>query len=425
MIPNLPSSQASLNIHTPKVAIIGGGPTGMALALALHAHGIAAEIFEARTRQEVAQDTRVLALSDGSRQILEWLNAWPAAAATAIGRIHISHQGGLGRTLLHASEMKVPALGHVLPARDLINTLDAAVRAAGIAYFEQTFFPRGDRPGDHPGIVGARGTAPGEGTAPHQPYALTAWAEGVVNAGNTPEPSSKPIRAPQTHAKTRPGTQPGIKAHDYAQHAIICQVHTIAPHHHMAWERFTEQGPVALLPLGLSSGKAYAVVLTCPAADAERIAALPDAEFLALLQARFGTRHRFVSATPRDSFALGLRYRQTTAGGRQVWLGNAAQTLHPVAGQGFNLALRDVWELARTLQHAADPGSADLLAAYARRRALDRHGAMGFTHGLISIFSSASPIMRHSRGAGLLALDLLPGLQHFVARRMMYGARAW
>ncbi len=421
MIPNLPSSQASLNDHTPKVAIIGGGPTGMALALALHAHGIAAEIFEARTRQEVAQDTRVLALSDGSRQILEWLNAWPSSAATAIGRIHISHQGGLGRTLLHASELKVPALGHVLPASDLINTLDAAVSAVGIAYFEQTFFPRGAPPGNRPGIVGARKTALEENATPHQPYALTAWAEGAVKTADTDTSADLPISALQTHAKT----QPEIKTYDYAQHAIICQVHTVAPHHHMAWERFTEQGPVALLPLGLSSGKAYAVVLTCPAADADRIAALPDAEFLALLQARFGTRHRFVSATPRDSFSLGLRYRQTTVGGRQVWLGNAAQTLHPVAGQGFNLALRDVWELARTLQHAADPGSTDILAAYAKRRALDRHGAMGFTHGLINIFSSASPIMRHARGAGLLALDLLPGLQRFVARRMMYGARAW
>ncbi|MDD2948991.1 MAG: FAD-dependent monooxygenase, partial [Rugosibacter sp.] len=110
---------------------------------------------------------------------------------------------------------------------------------------------------------------------------------------------------------------------------------------------------------------------------------------------------------------------------RQVWLGNAAQTLHPVAGQGFNLALRDVWELARTLQHAADPGNAECLSAYAKQRALDRRGAMGFTHGLINLFSSNLPLVQHARGAGLLALDLLPGLKQFVARRMMYGARAW
>jgi 2-octaprenyl-6-methoxyphenol hydroxylase len=250
-------------------------------------------------------------------------------------------------------------------------------------------------------------------------HALTAWAEGAVKADTAFDPANTASSVPQ------PPAQPAIKAHDYAQHAIICQVRTTTPHHHMAWERFTEQGPVALLPMGASSDAAYALVLTCPAAEAERIAALPDAEFLALLQARFGTRHRFVSATPRDSFALGLRYRQTTVGERQVWLGNAAQTLHPVAGQGFNLALRDVWALARTLQHAADPGSADSLAAYARRRVLDRRGAMGFTHSLISIFSSTDPFVRHARGAGLLALDLFPGLQHFVARRMMYGARAW
>jgi 2-octaprenyl-6-methoxyphenol hydroxylase len=413
--------QASQNNHNPKVAVIGGGPTGMALALALHAHGIAAEIFEARTRQEVAQNTRVLALSDGSRQILEWLNAWPSSAATAIGRIHISHQGGLGRTLLHASELKVPALGYVLPASDLINTLDAAVNAAGIAYVEQTFFSRDAHPDNRPGIVGARKTALEENATPHQSYALTAWAEGAVKTADTDTSAGLPISALQTHAKT----QPEIKTYDYAQHAIICQVYTVAPHHHMAWERFTEQGPVALLPLGIPSGKAYAVVLTCPTADAAHIAALPEAEFLALLQARFGTRHRFVSATPRDSFSLGLRYRQTTVGERQVWLGNAAQTLHPVAGQGFNLALRDVWALARTLQHAADPGNAECLSAYAKQRALDRRGAMGFTHGLINLFSSNLPLVQHARGAGLLALDLLPGLKQFVARRMMYGARAW
>ncbi|TBR14624.1 FAD-dependent monooxygenase [Rugosibacter aromaticivorans] len=367
------------------VAIVGGGPVGMALALALHYHGIPAEIFEARTRADVRQDTRVLALSDGSRQILEWLGVWPQHAATPIHRIHISHRGSLGRTRLSASQMDVPALGWVLPAARLITTLDAAVSAAGIVYHEQQKVGAGKTPTN---------------TSSQTKVALTAWAEGAVNTAD---------------ATTN------ITAHDYAQHAVLCQAHTAQPHNHMAWERFTDEGPVALLPLG----KAYAIVLTCAAVDVARIAALTDADFLALLQQRFGTRHRFISVTPRETFALDLRYRQQPVGEREVWLGNAAQTLHPVAGQGFNLALRDVWELARTLHHAPDPGSPDRLAAYAKSRQLDRRGAIGFTHALINIFASTLPPVRHARGAGLLALDLLSPLKNFVARRMIFGARAW
>ena len=367
-----------LNKGSRRVAIAGGGPTGMALALALHHHGIPAEIFEARTQAEVRQDTRVLALSDGSRQILEWLNAWPQHAATSIQRIHISHRGGLGRTLLRASEMGVQSLGWVLPAEQLITTLETAINHVGIVYHEQE-------------KVGAGKTAD---------FALTAWAEGTVQ-------------------DTDPAHD--ITAHDYAQHAVLCQVNTKEPHHHIAWERFTEEGPVALLPLG----HAYAVVLTCAAADAARITALSDADFLALLQQRFGTRHQWTSVTPRESFPLSLRYRQQIVAERQVWLGNAAQTLHPVAGQGFNLALRDTWEIAHMLQNAPDPGNADLLATYAKHRQLDRRGAIGFTHALINIFASTFAPVRHARGAGLVALDLFPPLKKFVARRMIFGARAW
>ena len=366
------------NNHRRRVAIVGGGPAGMALALAMHHHGIVAEIFEARTRAEVRQDTRVLALSDGSRQILEWLGAWPQHTATSIQRIHISHRGALGRTMLRASEIDVQSLGWVLPAEQLITTLDTAINHAGIIYHEQKKVGAGDTAG----------------------FALTAWAEGTVH-------DADPVH--------------DITAHDYAQHAVLCQVHTAEPHHHIAWERFTEEGPVALLPLG----HAFAVVLTCAAADAARITALADADFLVLLQQRFGTRHRFTSVTPREHFPLGLRYRQQIVSERQVWLGNAAQTLHPVAGQGFNLALRDVWELARTLQNADDPGNADRLAAYAKHRQIDRRGAIGFTHALIPIFASTFPPVRHARGAGLLALDLFPALQKFVARRMIFGAHAW
>jgi 2-octaprenyl-6-methoxyphenol hydroxylase len=205
---------------------------------------------------------------------------------------------------------------------------------------------------------------------------------------------------------------------------VLCTASTREPHHHVAWERFTPDGPLALLPFG----NEYAVVFTCVADEAVQLAALDDAAFLARLQAQFGTRLTFTATGPRASFPLGLRYREHIVAERQVWIGNAAQTLHPVAGQGFNLALRDIWDLARTLAdplYAGDPGDPARLARYAQSRRLDRRGAIGFTDGLIRIFSNDFAPLAHARGAALLALDLFPPARSFVARRMMFGARAW
>lgn len=357
-----------------RIAIVGGGPAGMALALALRLHGLAAEILEARDRSAVRKDARVLALSEGARQILGWLGAWPAHAATAIHTIHVSQRHGFGRTLIRAEEQGVAALGWVVAASDVIAALEAALTQVGIAYRERT-------------KVGAGDTAQ---------FALTAYAEGAVDSD-------------------------AGKRRDYGQHAVLCNVETAAPHRNVAWERFTGEGPLALLPLG----DRYSVVLTCQDEILDRVRGLDDEEFLALLQRRFGSRHRFLAATPRVAYPLGLRYRPHPVGERQVWLGNAAQTLHPVAGQGFNLALRDIWELATTLNGASDPGSAELLATYARGRAADRHGAIGFTDLLIHGFGNEIGPLRTLRGAGLLAMDMLPPLRGFVARRMIFGARAW
>jgi 2-octaprenyl-6-methoxyphenol hydroxylase len=322
----------------------------------------------------VHRDSRVLALSDGARQILDWLGVWSNLGATPIATIHISQRGGFGRTVLRAAELDVTALGWVLPAADLIAALDAALSAAEVVYRENM-------------KVGAGDTA-------H--FKLTAFAEGVV------DPAAGKMR-------------------DYAQHAVLCNVSVAEPHRNVAWERFTDEGPVALLPLG----EGYSVVLTCADEILDELRSLDDAAFLALLQRRFGTRHRFTAATARVAYPLGLRYRANPVGERQVWLGNAAQTLHPVAGQGFNLALRDIWELAQVLGGVADPGAPEVLAAYARGRQADRRGAIGFTDLLIDGFAPDFAPLRHLRGGGLLALDLLPPLRGFVAKRMIYGARAW
>src|SRR5574338_74238 len=193
-------------------------------------------------------------------------------------------------------------------------------------------------------------------------------------------------------------------------------------HGNVAWERFTPAGPVALLPCD----QRYAVVHTAPPQEAETLLALSDGAYLERLTEHFGGRVRFTAVSRRHRYPLGLRYRRDPVGARTVWLGNAAQTLHPVAGQGFNLALRDVWALAELLRrHGGDPGDAALLTRYGAERRLDRLGTIGFTNSLVRLFSNDNPLLRHARGTGLLALDLFPPLRHFLAKRMMFGARAW
>lgn len=358
-----------------KIAIVGGGPAGMALALALRRQGVASEIYDARTRGAAKNDRRILALSHGSRQTLESLSVWQRIPHTPIDNIHVSHQGGLGRTRIGAAEENVPALGYVLAAGALAAALDDALAQAGIAVHDEVTIAPACKPD----------------------ASLVVWAEGAVDAAA------------------------GVRTRDYRQHAVICTATPREPHHGTAWERFTPQGPVAALPYG----DELAVVLTCAAGESARTAALPDAEFLALLQARFGSRVTFTAVTPRHAYPLGLRYREHAVGEREVWVGNAAQTLHPVAGQGFNLALRDIFELARILGDAEDPGAPEVLVRYAAARRVDRRATIGFTDTLVRVFSNDNPLIHHARGAGLLAMDLLPPLRSFVARRMLFGARGW
>jgi len=378
------------------IAIVGGGLVGMALALALRRQGIAAQIFEARQRSSALNDQRILALSHGSRQILEWLGVWPAIGTTPIRSIHVSQQGGLGRTRMTAAEQGVPALGYVAAAASVAAALDAAVAAAQIVFHEGKRVEQ---------IDGAAGEVGLKSDGEVFPARLVAYAEGAILANPVAD----------TAADT------AMVVRDYGQDAVICTVKAEALAPGLAYERFTPQGPLALLPC---AGE-LAVVYTCPADQAGVLANLSDEDFLVRLQAHFGNRLKFLGVSARHVFPLALRYRKSPVGPRCVWLGNAAQTLHPVAGQGFNLALRDVWELSRTLANAADPGAAGLLAAYAAARHVDRRSVIGFTDGLIRVFGNDNPLLRHLRGAGLLAMDLLPPLRGFISRRMMYGARAW
>jgi len=212
-----------------------------------------------------------------------------------------------------------------------------------------------------------------------------------------------------------------IKVRDYRQEAIVATVATSKPHGHRAFERFTGDGPVALLPFE----ERYALVWTATPEAAARITGLNDRSFLERLQTHFGDRAgRFLSVAVRARFPLALKYAANPVLPRSVLLGNAAQALHPIAGQGFNLGLRDAWELADLLLHRddRDPGSAACLAAYRSARRLDRMAGIAVTDSLVRIFSNDFAPLRAARGAGLALLDIAPPLKRAFMQRMIFGA---
>ncbi len=377
--------------ETVDIAIVGAGPVGMALALALANGPYRVLLIDSRGRGAWAGDPRALALSHGTRQLLEILAAWNGNAATAIRTIHVSQRGGFGRTLIEATDYDIPALGYVMRYRDLAATLDERV---------DTTLRLNDR-----AVVAV------SSTREHAQITL-------AGDGETRRLAARLV----VHAEGRPGNDADVRVCDYRQHAVVGEVRPAAAHAHRAWERFTPDGPLALLPLGQD----YSVVFTVPPAKAGQLLQLDVPGFLAALSKQFGRRIDFLSAGPRSSFPLALRVRRQLTAPRQVWIGNAAQSLHPVSGQGFNLGLRDACELAEMLlsRGGNDVGDAATLAAYARRRRTDRHGSMAFTDGLVRVFSNDLAPLRMARGLGLLTLDLLPPLRHFVARRMIWGPRA-
>jgi 2-octaprenyl-6-methoxyphenol hydroxylase len=374
------------------VAIVGAGPVGMALALALAGGPYSVLLIDSRQRGAWAADPRALALSHGTRQILERLGAWNGRLATPIETIHVSQRGGFGRTLIDAADYGIPALGYVMRYRDLAATLDLSM-ATSTLLSNCTVVK----------ILANRDAA------------------GITLDGNG-ETRSIAARL-VVHAEGTPGNDAGVRVYDYRQHAVVAEVRPLAAHGHRAWERFTPDGPLALLPLAQD----YSVVFTMPPEKAREHIELDEQAFLAALRTQFGSRIDFVASGPRASFPLALRVRQQLTVPRQVWIGNAAQSLHPVSGQGFNLGLRDAWELAEALLTRAggDAGDAAVLTSYAQGRRIDRGGSMAFTDGIVRLFSNDLGPLRVARGLGLLSLDLLPPLRHFVARRMMWGARAW
>lgn len=376
------------------VLIVGGGPVGLALALALRGSGLITGLVEARAARSIQVDPRPIALSHGSRLILERLGTWEQLApATPIRRIHVSQRGGFGRVELDCSQAGLPALGYVVDYGRLAATLIAA-------FDHDTSCRR-----------------------------LSATVEGVETGA-----LAATALLHTTDGRVQPGARllavadggmleiAGARARDYGQTAVTARVTTGLPQQGIAYERFTPAGPLALLPFEES----YALIWTTTPGEAENLCDLSEAAFLERLQQAFGHRlGAFRRVSARASFPLALRVADRSAHPRTVALGNAAQTLHPVAGQGLNLGLRDAWELAATMRNMdrAEIGTPRQLQAYHARRRIDRGGGVWFTDTLVRLFSNDIAPLRFARGLGLAALGAVPPARDFVLRRMTFGTR--
>jgi 2-octaprenyl-6-methoxyphenol hydroxylase len=384
------------------VAIAGGGMVGLSLAAALADLPLEVVVIEPvapEAGQQPSFDSRTTALSGGSRRVLEGIGVWAAVAgqATPIRRIHVSERGAFGAARLTAAEQGVASLGYTLENRLL--GLALRDRAAGIPRLK---------------LCHARVREVNVGTEAVQltTDAGEAWSARLVVAAD----------GAQSAVRTALGIEASVS--DYDQHAVIAHVDTGRFHEYTAYERFTPTGPIAVLPI--AEGRS-AVVWTLAPEAAKRALALDDATFIAELQEAFGLRlGRFTRVGRRQSYPLSLTRSEQLTAPRAVILGNAAQGLHPVAGQGFNLGLRDVAALAELLadeitEHGpgADPGAPPVLTRYAEWRRPDREAVIRFTDSLVRGFGMPLASVRGLRSAGLLAFDLLRPVKHEFARRTM------
>ncbi|MFY0475358.1 UbiH/UbiF/VisC/COQ6 family ubiquinone biosynthesis hydroxylase [Achromobacter marplatensis] len=381
------------------IAILGAGPVGRVLALmlarvapdpariALLAGAAPAPVTPAAAVP--AADPRVLAMNHGSRVLLESLHAWPERSAD-IRNIHVSQRGRLGRTVIQNTDFGVPQLGSVVAYSGLHAKLDECVAACGVTVL----------------------------TGPAQVDSQDADGVRILQGGQT-------LRCQV--AVQSDGAGATDLRRDYGQHAVLTTAHAALPRRGWAWERFTAEGPLALLPHP-QTPDAYSVVW-CSAPDrAAELAALDNAAFSKALSAAFGDRlGRLSSQAPRHVFPLALAARRAQVQGRVAAIGNAAQTLHPVAGQGLNLGLRDAARLAQALagwlaRPEASPTA--LLTEFARARQVDRVITAGLTDLMPRVFATGLAPVEHACGLALLGMDLASPLRAPLAQHLLQGFRA-
>ena len=415
------------------IAICGAGPVGLALAALLVKNGLQASritVIDGKALAQSVQDPRSIALSYGSRQILDQVGGWPSAA-TEIHQIHISRRGHFGRTMIDRNEHQVPALGYVNRYGAIVAALAEVCEQMGVRMLRPMQLHASQ---EQENSVLLQLQTPGALDPFHLKAGLMVQAEGGLFGSQT--------------QKTR--------HHDYQQTAVIAEVRASATGalQHRAFERFTDEGPLALLPQSNAEdntagrlGHAYALVWCVKPDTARALLALDEAQFLAELGQAFGNRlGRFVSATPRIGFPLGLNANEgrEQSARRTVSIGNAAQTLHPVAGQGLNLGLRDAVVLAKILAQDSgakpqarlstynggnapvgkqiDPAS---LIRFEQARRNDRTTTLRLTDTMARIFTTGAPgsVTQGMLGVTLGLLDAFDPAKHLLAELMMFGRR--
>jgi len=384
-----------MNKTSCDVAIIGGGPVGIALAIALQGNDLDVVLLEARESAINTTDPRALALSYGTRLLLQRLHAWDKMQnVSGIKTIEVSQKNSSGHTILHAAEMNVPDMGYVLPYTTLHAALQQVLHESDVQCLYGAAVSDLRSAQEHTTL-----------TYQHQgqEHTLTARLAVVAEGGKLLEASHPP------------------QVQDYGQSGVIAHVTSTQPAAGKAFEHFTAQGPMALLPYL----EGYELVLTAAHDNAQAMLTWDDATFLHYLQEHFGDRvGTFTGVGKRSCYPLRLKRAPDITFPHTVLIGNAAQTLHPVAGQGFNMGIRDAWELAQAILDSAPDGigSAAMCAAYRKSRRIDRNAGIRFTDGLVRLFSNDLPLLGHARSAALALLDRILLAKKFVAKRMMFGA---
>jgi 2-octaprenyl-6-methoxyphenol hydroxylase len=380
------------------IAIVGGGMVGASLAVSLEGLGLRIALIEAVPNDSASQpsfDERTTALSNGSRRILETLGVWEtvSGAATPIRKIHVSDQGRFGFARVDAAEQGLAAMGYVVPNRALGAALWARLsRSESLRIF-----------------------CPAHVTRVHS---TDRSVELNISAGTVIE-ARLVVAADGAQSAVRSAFGVAAEVRDYEQTAVITTVLPQRFHEYVAYERFTPTGPMALLPL--ADGRCT-LVLTLKPDVAQAALAWSDGEFIAEVQRRFGFRlGRFLKVGRRVPYPLSLTRSDRLSSGRCVIVGNAAQGLHPVAGMGFNLGLRDAASLAELVADRqrvpqSDLGDGTLQADYGAWRAADRSGIIAFTDGLIRVFSNPLGAVQRLRNLGLLAFDVLPPAKSALSR---------
>jgi len=392
------------------VAIAGGGLIGMGLALALGRAGVEVALIEAsplsRTN-DTGYGARPIALSQGSRRILAALGVWNevAKSATPITRIHVSDRGHFGFARLSAQDLGVDALGYVVSAADLEQAMHSGLAGLGAVHL----------------LCPATVEDVHAGQARAARVRINAADGGRRSCGAQDIEALLVVICDGGRSPLRERLAVPLIERDYGQWAVTARVEARHAHEGVAYERFTAEGPLALLPMqGHHSGLVWSV----SADSAERLVSVDDEAFLNALSDRFGGRlGGFVGTGARSAFPLSLITAKRIVDERLAIVGNAANHLHPVAGQGLNLGLRDAEALAELIaaqmRDGGDPGAAALLARYAEGRRRDQRRVRRATDALVRLFSNASGPLVAARNIGLVAFDLLPSIKYRFARHAM------